>query len=334
MAADEIELGVAVGKAHHVGFLETDVAWCGGARGLEVLGARVDADDLGHAGSDGEGDGAGAAPGVEDGLVPGERAEEPAHALLEIGASLLLQGQAQLDAHVATSALASERASSRASSRVEIVPAARSSSMTPRIRPIAGPGSRPSSSPRTSGAGGSSRRAASTTPTSSCEPTYAERIERPGLGGSAEAMDRARRRILRPARTLERTRIALQLVRDRQARQVLAEDDHEPEVRVVERVEPVVERPPERLERSDVVQPAEAVRRETLELREHALARGLRHERGRRTQQRFGALVHPEAELVLEAHRPQKSQRIVEEGPLGHDTNHTGPEIRRPSCGS
>ena len=61
------------------------------------------------------------------------------------------------------------------------------------------------------------------------------------------------------------------------------------------------------------MQPTEAVRRETLELRENALARGLRHERGRRTEERLGALVHPEAELVLEAHRPQQSQRIVEE---------------------
>ena len=171
MTADEIELGVAVGEAHHVGLFEAGILGRGRARGLEILDTRVDADDLRHLRSESERHGAGAASSVEDRLVPRERPEEPAQALREVGAPLLLQGQAQLHAHVAASALASERASSSASSRVEIVPAARSSSMRSRIRPIAGPGSRPSSSPRTSGADGSASRAASTTPTSSCEPT-------------------------------------------------------------------------------------------------------------------------------------------------------------------
>ena len=78
------------------------------------------------------------------------------------------------------------------------------------------------------------------------------------------------------------------------------------------------------------MQPTEAVRRETLKLRENALARGLRHESGRRTEERLGALVHPEAELVLEAHRAQQSQRIVEEDALGHDADHAGVEIGTP----
>ena len=91
--------------------------------------------------------------------------------------------------------LASSRASASASSRVEIVPAARSSSMTARIRPISGPGSSPSSSPRTSGSAGSASRAASTTPASSCGTDEREGMERPrlgrpvGTGGSREATD-------------------------------------------------------------------------------------------------------------------------------------------------
>jgi hypothetical protein len=72
------------------------------------------------------------------------------------------------------------------------------------------------------------------------------------------------------------------------------------------------------------VQPTEAVRRETLELRENALARGLHDERGSGAEKRLGALVNPEAELVLEAHRAQQSQRIVEEDALGHDADHAG----------
>ncbi len=64
-------------------------------------------------------------------------------------------------------------------------------------------------------------------------------------------MDGARRGILGAARPAQRCRVALELVRDRQSREVLAEHDHEPEVGVVERVQPLVELASERREQAD-----------------------------------------------------------------------------------
>src|SRR5688572_547960 len=173
VTADEIELRVTERKCHDVGLLEADVRRRGLASGLEVVGAGVDPDDFRDVRSKRECESTRTAAGVQRGLVPRERTEQPAYSSCQVFASTLLQGEPQLDAHVRSSAETSPRASASASSRVEIVPAARSSSMTSRIRPIAGPGSSPSSSPRTSGADGSARRAASTTPASSGAPTYA-----------------------------------------------------------------------------------------------------------------------------------------------------------------
>ena len=122
-------------------------------------------------------------------------------------------------------------------------------------------------------------------------------------------MNGPRRRILRRARTSKRGGIPLEVVRDRQARQFLAEDGDESEIRVVQRVEAVVEDAAERLEQLDVLEPAIAVRREPSELGEHALTGRLDHERGRRTQERLRALVHVEPELVFEAHGAEEAQR-------------------------
>ena len=150
---------------------------------------------------------------------------------------LLLQREPQLDAHVVASRAASSRASASASSRVEIVPAARSSSMASRIRPIAGPGSRPelvSANERRRRIGAPSR-------LDDARRAPARRRTRarraPTAPSSTKAVDRARRRILGPARPPKRRRVALQLVRDRKPREGVAEDDHEPEVGIVERVE-------------------------------------------------------------------------------------------------
>ncbi len=81
-----------------------------------------------------------------------------------------------------------------------------------------------------------------------------ERIERPrlraraGSGGSREATDP-------PVGAHGAARLRSASARSRSAgcARCLAEDDDEPEVRVVERVEPVVERAAERREQADVV---------------------------------------------------------------------------------
>ena len=99
-------------------------------------------------------------------------------------------------------------------------------------------------------------------------------------------------------------------------RELVAEHDDEPEVGVVERIEAIVELASELREQPDLVETAVAGRRESLELRERALARRLRHESRRRTEERLGSLVHPEPELVLEPHRTQEPEGIVEEDRL------------------
>ncbi len=99
VAADEVELRVAERQAHHVGFLEADVRRRRRAPRLEVVHARVDADDLGDVRRECEGDGTGAAAGVERGLVAGERPQQPPHPLREVVASPLLEREPQLDAH-------------------------------------------------------------------------------------------------------------------------------------------------------------------------------------------------------------------------------------------
>ncbi len=169
----DVERAVVERQRHSVALDEAHVRRRSSPSRLEVLRVDIHAHDLGHVGSERERERAGAAAGVEHGLVAGEGAEKATHTVGEVGSSLLLERQPQRDAHDAASARASDRARASASSRVVIVPAARSSSMSARIRPISGPGARPSSSPRTSGSGGSDRRAASTAPTSSGAPTNA-----------------------------------------------------------------------------------------------------------------------------------------------------------------
>ena len=133
--------------------------------------------------------------------------------------------------------------------------------------------------------------------------------------------------ILGTARAAQRCRVALELVRDRQSREVLAEHDDEPEVRIVERVQPVVQRASQPSEQADVVEAAVAGRREPFELCERPLAGRLRHERRRRAEQGLGALVHAESELVLEPHRTQEPERVVDEDRLGDRPDDAGRQI-------
>ena len=74
--------------------------------------------------------------------------------------------------------------------------------------------------------------------------------------------------------------------------------------------------PPSPASRPTLVEAAVAGRREPFELCERPLAGRLRHERHRRAEQGLGALVHAESELVLEAHRAQEPERVVEEDRL------------------
>ena len=104
-------------------------------------------------------------------------------------------------------------------------------------------------------------------------------------------------------------------------------DDDESEVGVVERVEALVEGAAERLEQADVVQAPISRRGQAFQLRQHALAGGLRHERRRRAQERLRALVHVEPELVLEAHRAQEPERVVDEGGVRHRPHDSGPQV-------
>jgi hypothetical protein len=91
MAADEIELRIPERELHDVTLLEANVRRRRRSRNLEVLHARVDADDLRHDRGERERDRARSTPGVEGVLVSGERAEEASHTLSEVVASLLLE---------------------------------------------------------------------------------------------------------------------------------------------------------------------------------------------------------------------------------------------------
>ena len=210
---------------------------------------------------------------------------------------------------------ASRRASSSASSRVVIVPAARSSSITSSSPPTSGPGGSPSSSPRTSGSSGSLAARASTASPSSSRAEERERLERPGLGRAAEAVDRARRVVrgrLGPRAACARTAAARS--RSAGARASVAEDRDEPELgRVVApAVAELVERAAERREQPELVEPPEAAPRQPLELGEDPLAGRLVDERGvRRGRAPRSSGVEPEVELVLEPDGPQQPQRVV-----------------------
>jgi hypothetical protein len=132
----------------------------------------------------------------------------------------------------------------------------------------------------------------------------------------------------------ERGRVPLQVLRDRKAREVLAEDRHEPEVGVVERVEALVENAPERLEQPDVLEPAVPLGREPAELREYPFTGRIDHERGRGAQELLRALVHLKAELVLEAHGAKEAERIVDEDRVRDCAYDTRAQVASPVMGS
>src|SRR5262249_1932536 len=119
MAAREVELRVAEGKAHDVAFDEAHVRRRLLTPDLEVVRSRVDSDDLVDEQRERERQRSRATTRVESNLVPAERPEEPAHAVGEVGRALFLECQPQLDAHATPPSAASDRASSSASSRVE-----------------------------------------------------------------------------------------------------------------------------------------------------------------------------------------------------------------------
>jgi hypothetical protein len=140
----------------------------------------------------------------------------------------------------------------------------------------------------------------------------------------------ARRRVLRLARATERRGVALELIGDRKAHKVLAEDRHEAEVGVVQRVEALIEDATEWLEQADVLEPPIAVGRKPAELGEHAFTGRLRHERARGAEERLRALVHPEPELVLEANRAQEPVRIVDEDRVRDRADDAGAKVAAP----
>ena len=154
-----------------------------------------------------------------------------------------------------------------------------------------------------------------------------QRVERPRLRLAAEAVDCARRWVVGLPRAPECARVALELVRDGEPSEVLAEGDDESEVGIVERVEALVESAAERLEQADLVQAPVPRCGQSLQLRQHALAGRSRHERGRRAQERLRTLVHLEPQLVLEAHGAQESKRVVDEDGVRHRPNDAVPQV-------
>ncbi len=83
-----------------------------------------------------------------------------------------------------------------------------------------------------------------------------------------------------------------------------------------------------RTKQPELVQPAEAGGRETLELAEHALAGRFGHELRVAADERLGLLVQAEAELVLEPHRTEQPQRIRAEHAVGDRPQRLRAEIR------
>src|SRR3954451_11879084 len=146
----------------------------------EQLGDEIDADDLAHEWGGGEGERAGAGAGGERAFVAAER--DKRRQLVANAVDLrsavrreLLCRRAEPGANVVgvRHPVDSRRTSSSASSRVEITPAARSSAISSRSRPISGPGGSPSSSPRTSGRSAGSASAASSSRSKRASPAYA-----------------------------------------------------------------------------------------------------------------------------------------------------------------
>ncbi len=102
MAAHDVELRVAERERHDVALDEADVGGRVRAAGVEVVGTRVDADDLGDERGEGERHRPRPAAGVERDLVAGERAEQAPDAVGEIRRALLLQREPKVDAHASS----------------------------------------------------------------------------------------------------------------------------------------------------------------------------------------------------------------------------------------
>ena len=107
--------------------------------------------------------------------------------------------------------------------------------------------------------------------------------------------------------------VAAELVRDRKPLESVPEDRDETVVGRVEAVEPVGDRPAQRLEQAEVVESPEAARREPPQLGDDPLSRGPGDEGGVLPHQPFGLLVEAEAELVLEPDGPKQPERVVRE---------------------
>ena len=154
-----------------------------------------------------------------------------------------------------------------------------------------------------------------------------QRVERPRLRLTAEAVDRARRRVVGLPRAPERARVALELVRDREAvggsrrrrRRVGSRD---------RRARRGARRGRRRAARAGRPRRGAGNPRRTVDAARRARARRrARHERCRRAQERLRALVHLEPELVLEAHRAQESKRVVDEDGVRDRPNDAVPEV-------
>ena len=86
--ARDVEGRVAERQRRRVALDEADVPGRELATGVEIVGSRVDRDDLADVRSERQRERAGAGPRVERDLVPGERPEQAAHALAELGRAL------------------------------------------------------------------------------------------------------------------------------------------------------------------------------------------------------------------------------------------------------
>ncbi|MGZ4398098.1 MAG: hypothetical protein ACXVZ1_06730 [Gaiellaceae bacterium] len=134
-------------------------------------------------------------------------------------------------------------------------------------------------------------------------------VDRPWLRPPAEAVQRARRCVHRRLGSCHGPRIALQLVRDRQLREALAEDGDEQQLGRgsfdVEAVEPR-DGASERCEQPELVESPVARRAQPPQLRQDSLTGSDDHPTGGRPDERLRLVVHPQAELILEADGPQE----------------------------
>ena len=266
-----------------------------------------------------------AAAGVEHRLGLRGTARAAGGPLREVGRPLLLQRLPELAGHVAASVDARDRASASASSRVAIVLAARSSSMTARIRRDLGPGCRPSSSPADErpgvvreACGLDDRRGFSEAPTNaSASSAHGSVLRKRWI---------ERGRVIGPAGAQEHDAYR-QLVRDGQAAEVLAQGDDEPEVGIVDRVEPVVEGAAELGEEPDLVETPVPGRGRDGGARQDPLSGRTGHER--RGPRRSAPSRRPCANRASSSRRTARSSRSGSSSKIeGETAARHRPEIR------